>query len=284
MKVLTVATNLQDYHLRNFLIPSCGHLGYELIILYYASEWSSHRMKDKIIVSYLETLDPNEIVLFTDAYDTLFLSTSDALLKTFNNFNSSLLFSSEINCWPEPELCEVYARIHEKKAFLNSGAYIGRVSHIVNLLKKNPTAPSHILSDIYKIDPGLVKIYDQKYMWSNQYYWTLLYLSLENRISLDFDSKMFLALGTALPFFQKNFKDFRSLGTQSLIYRKELNRIQDIFSRMQAFSIAHVHFNNPVLKVIFKNLHKQGTFPQWVKEILSKKDVSFPPPEIIEIG
>ncbi|WP_422083631.1 glycosyltransferase domain-containing protein [Ulvibacterium sp.] len=282
MKVITVATDLRNYNLRTFLMPCCDFLGYKLIILYFGSTWSSHRLKDQILIPYLESLDSDEIVLFTDAYDTLLLNTPKSLLAKFMNFNAPIVFSAEINCWPEQGLIDIYHKIDSETRFLNSGAFMGRVSHILKLLNRYNEPASKVLTNKYKVAPKVVEVYDKKYFWSNQYYWTLLYFTHENSIKLDNDSELFLTLGTPLPYFRKYKKDFANLGAKSDIYITELKRVIAIFNTMKPYTKCHVHFNNPVLKAVFKDLYERQGFPSWIRDMLSKKTSHLP--QIIEVG
>lgn len=283
MKVVTVATDLDNFNLKNLLIPSCDFFGYELIVLNLLSTWDSHRMKDLALIAYLETLKADEIILFTDAYDTFLLNTPESSLKKWSKYKYSLLFSAEANCWPEQEFASAYNQInhHGKFRFLNSGGYMGSVSTILKVLKTFKTPPSGILRSRYDFSAKFIENCDKRYSWSNQYYWSLIYLSQENSIVLDKNSELFKCFGTPLAYFRKHRKDYLNNGVHSRIYQKELSRIKIELDSLDESTIGHVHFNNPILKHVFKTLLEERLFPDWIINVLSKRVVA--QPQIIEI-
>ncbi|KAJ3653292.1 hypothetical protein Zmor_012552 [Zophobas morio] len=69
--------------------------------------------------------DKTKIVLFTDAYDVIFLDKLDAILNKFKSFDARVLFGSESACWPDVELARQYPEVTEGNRFLNSGLYVG---------------------------------------------------------------------------------------------------------------------------------------------------------------
>jgi hypothetical protein len=240
-------------------------------------------MKDLALIAYLETLNEDEVILFTDAYDTLILNTPESSLKTLSKYKDSLLFSTEANCWPEQEFANAYNQVNYdgKFRFLNSGGYIGPVSIILKLLKTFKVPPSEILSSKYNFSIKFVENCDKRYSWSNQYYWTLIYLSQENSIALDKNSELFRCFGTPLAYFRKHRKDYLNNGIHSGIYQKELNRIKVELDSLDESTIGHVHFNNPILKHVFQTLFEERLFPNWIINVLSKRVVA--QPQIIEI-
>src|SRR5689334_5162679 len=62
-------------------------------------EMKNHRSKDELIKNYLSELNEEEIVLFTDGYDTLLMASEQEILEKFNHANTALLFSAEADCW-----------------------------------------------------------------------------------------------------------------------------------------------------------------------------------------
>lgn len=78
--------------------------------------------------------DEKTIVLFTDAYDVLFFDGADAILEKFKQLNSRIVFSADNNCWPPGPHCEMFPTYEdERKAFLNSGLFIGYAPDLYRL-------------------------------------------------------------------------------------------------------------------------------------------------------
>ncbi|XP_060516799.1 procollagen-lysine,2-oxoglutarate 5-dioxygenase isoform X2 [Cylas formicarius] len=89
-----------------------------------------------------EALEPytneeeEKIMLFTDAYDVIFLSDIDEIVRRFKASNGRVLFAAEAFCWPNVELAPKYPEVVQGKRFLNSGLYIGYVPEIYNILSR----------------------------------------------------------------------------------------------------------------------------------------------------
>jgi hypothetical protein len=88
------------------------------------------------------SIDKSEILLFTDAYDTLILENEEAILSKFYDFKCDILFNAESNFWPPVENNEHRKRTKDifdnestsKWRYLNSGAYIGYIWAIEMML------------------------------------------------------------------------------------------------------------------------------------------------------
>lgn len=275
MTIITVATDLNNFFLKNFLIPSCQYFKYDLKIINPIEKWDSHRMKDTYLISYLEGLDKEEVVMFSDAYDTLVLNDFQYALKFYEESKASILFSAEINCWPEKSFSPIYEIItpKEKVMFLNSGGFIGKVHNILKILKNNINSFSSILESSYNMEKKYVIAYDKKYKWSNQYFWTLAYFAQNNQISLDSNSKIFKTFGTPTDYFFKHYNDFLKLGVNSDIYKKEFFRISNILKSLHPDEITHAHFNNPICKHILMEMFLGNSLPEWINNILKIKKI-----------
>ena len=277
MKIITVASDINNFFLEKFLIPSCQYFDLDLVILNPKITWNNHRIKDKFLAYYLTQLDSNEIILFTDAYDTMLLNDFSGVMNIYHSFESPIVFSSEINCWPEPGLIPIYKKISSDKhpAFLNSGGFIGKVSSILNMINKYPNSPSKIIHSKYKIKNCCLKDYDKNYRWSNQYYWTIVYFCEFESITLDKNSKFFLTLGTSLNYFKNNYHEYLTSGINSKIFINEFRRIRDVLNSIEYDKMSHIHFNNPICKHVFVELFKRNEFPNWIAKIFegNKKDI-----------
>ena len=271
MKIVTIASDVDDFYLNNFLIPSCNYFNLNLTILHFNKKWTGHRNKDALLLKYLEKIDGEEVVLFTDAYDTMMLCDEQQLTENYQRKGTPIVFSSEINCWPFPGLKFLY---HKKypligNSFLNSGGYIGKAACIKELLKKYSKPPSYNFRELKEIRTMDGLHLDDMYGWSNQYYWTLVFLSEPELISLDYENNIFITLGTPLNVLTKNTDDYAKLGRHSKVYGEEVGRLKKTFADINWGSLAHLHFNGPIVKPIFKEIYGNGQLPDCLRTILS---------------
>lgn len=268
---MTIASDLDDFYLKNFLIPSCNFFNLNLTIIHFNKKWTGHRNKDALLLKYLDEIDEKEIVLFTDAYDTMMLCDEEQLMKSYEKKGTPIVFSSEMNCWPFPGLKFLYQKKYPMigNSFLNSGGFMGKAIYIKELLKKYKAPPSYNFRELKEIRSSEGLHLDDVYAWSNQYYWTLVFLSEPDLISLDYENNIFITLGTPLNVLTKNADDYEKSGKDSKVYREEVERLRKTFAAANWDNLAHLHFNGPIVKPIFKEMHGNGKLPDSLRTILS---------------
>ena len=101
---------------------------------FFPQVWPNQRIftidKIKITSSFLNlgSIAPNDIVLFTDAYDVMVLASPSELISKFMEMDCDILVNSEVNCFPErADEKEEFNKLNPTKRnrYLNSGCYIG---------------------------------------------------------------------------------------------------------------------------------------------------------------
>src|SRR5579872_1183814 len=100
MKVLTVVSdrnNIGFFRLK----ATCALQGLDLVaITCPPADFVNNRAKDDLLKRYLVGLHDEEIVMFSDGYDTLLLAGEEEILGKFYQTNCDLLVSAEANCFP----------------------------------------------------------------------------------------------------------------------------------------------------------------------------------------
>ncbi|KAJ0183831.1 hypothetical protein K1T71_000254 [Dendrolimus kikuchii] len=189
--VLTVATE-NNHGLGRFL-RSCKVYGIDVEVLGMGETWTGGDMnhpgggqKVNLLKEKLHQLSKSEnskekIVLFTDSYDVMYLSSLDAIVEKFKSFDDTrVLFSAEQFCWPDAKLATSYPKTEVPNPYLNSGGFIGYLPEVTEIIN-------------YKT------INDKD---DDQLYYTKIYLDSNVReslkISLDHNSAIFQNLNGAL--------------------------------------------------------------------------------------
>ena len=72
-------------------------------------------------------LDPDDIILFTDAYDVIYCGNHQEIIKRYLTLDSPIVFGAETMCNPDPNREHEYKNRHLQFPYLNSGLYIGRL-------------------------------------------------------------------------------------------------------------------------------------------------------------
>jgi hypothetical protein len=172
MKIITVVND--TLHLGfNLLRLSCVLNDLQLIVLVSRSDFTSNRIKDELLADYISEMNDNEIILFTDGNDAVLLASETEILNKFFRTNADLVFSTEVNCWPDNSLYSSYPNNSSSPyRYLNSGGFIGKIGYI-----------KQVLNDC-KVDKS-------KFIRSNQYLWTQRYLNNKDKIFLDTNCELF---------------------------------------------------------------------------------------------
>ncbi|XP_076180900.1 procollagen lysyl hydroxylase isoform X1 [Ptiloglossa arizonensis] len=142
--VFTIASNETDGYKR--FLKSVHVYGFQnnLNVLGLGKSWQGGNVKTSSGGGYKVNLlkealekyqfDEENIVIFTDSYDVIFLSNLDEIVNKFKSTNARILFSAEAFCWPDKSLASKYPPATRGKRFLNSGGFIGYASDIYAIL------------------------------------------------------------------------------------------------------------------------------------------------------
>ncbi len=145
MKFITVATH--DNEGLRLLKKSCDYFSIELHVLGFGEPYFGNGSKIDFITRYLKTLPEDEIIFFTDAYDSFFVKDISDLEKDFKGFDHGMIFSCEDNYYFRIQALQniflhpyYYLRYPKSKSkfpkyrFLNSGGYIGYAGEVLRIL------------------------------------------------------------------------------------------------------------------------------------------------------
>ena len=73
---------------------------YDLVILGWGVKWEGLSQKLEAAQNYAASIDANDIMLFTDAFDVLYLERPIVVQNEFQKMNADIVFSGECGCWP----------------------------------------------------------------------------------------------------------------------------------------------------------------------------------------
>ncbi|KAM3968969.1 procollagen lysyl hydroxylase [Aphomia sociella] len=188
--VFTVAT--EDNHGLERFLRSAKVYGIKVEVLGRGEKWNGGDMnyagggqkvnllKDKVN-EMMKSDNKEQLVLFTDSYDVMFLGNLGDIVNKFKSFpDTRVLFSAEQFCWPDSKLAAQYPKTEVANPYLNSGGFIGHLQELAEIVN-------------YKT------INDKD---DDQLYYTKIYLDKDMRkmlkISLDHNAAIFQNLNGAL--------------------------------------------------------------------------------------
>ncbi len=180
VKLVSVASENNDATLR--YTRSCNNYGFEPILLGLDKPWNGSDMKStgggqkiNLLREYLQTLEGNHLIVFTDSYDVICNNNVSILLKNYNKYYANkIVFGTERYCWPEKNLSDIYPEVDYTNKYLNSGNFIGWKDDILDILKL----------DIKDGD-------DDQLYYTKQY---LKSLHEKRNIVLDYENRLFICL------------------------------------------------------------------------------------------
>ncbi|MGX7674334.1 glycosyltransferase domain-containing protein [Plantactinospora sp. DSM 117369] len=286
MKVVTIASDLDQPFLQRLLIPSCGILGLDLIILHSAKEGFRHSDKRSIFTDYLARhAEADELIVFTDAYDTLFIRGEQHINDLYTSFSQPVVFGAEAGSWPLGALG--FALLDTPPVypypFLNSGGFVGPAGVLLDLYKRYPKPPSErfeLLEKLRLFDYDT----DQRYAFSDQYYWTLVQLVEGGTVALDHKALLFENLGPRVPDVWDlkillGHYEFYAQDRKAASYREERERLEELLQTPS--QAAHIHFSNPMSKAAVLDLLDEGRLPDWLREVTGSNQPGVPGPTIL---
>ena len=116
-------------------------------------------------------IKPQDVVLFTDAYDVIYCGSHKEIMKRYLSIGKSILFGCETQCHPDKNAEIKYKKKDVEFPYLNSGMFIGQA-----------WALRHCLIN-YQYNDG----HDDQRFWTEQYFkYPLLFgLDYDNQIVLN---------------------------------------------------------------------------------------------------
>lgn len=132
MLVVTIATK------RNSFLSEWEYtlkkLGYRYAIIGLGEKWEGFQTKNKIMNRFLKQLNPEELIVFTDSFDLLFLQPPQVLLEKYNKIcpNGELLIGHDPSCVKE-SCDERYIKKcgFKDHTYLNTGFIMGKNKDVV---------------------------------------------------------------------------------------------------------------------------------------------------------
>jgi len=224
--VVTVITDEQHEGYAVFLKRSAqaNHLKVTTITIDF-DENIGYREKDRHLKAFLETVADDEVVLFTDGYDVIFVASAEEILLKFRKFGKSIVFSAETNCWPDPDLSARYGQSHSTiYRYLNSGGFIGEAGAIKKMLH----------------GPALAD--DVRFPWSNQYYWTLRYLHHADVIGIDNGCEIFCTMSPESGSMDMHPADYLRQKKEWFSEHFSISE-KRVFNKLVSSWPCHLHFN-----------------------------------------
>ncbi len=110
----------------------------DLVVLGWGQRWKGLPQKLEAALTYSKTLPKEDVIMFVDAFDVLFIDSAERILDTYLQVKApKLLFAAECGCWPVKISCFTrYPRSPTTYRYLNSGTWMGRVEDSIDMLTK----------------------------------------------------------------------------------------------------------------------------------------------------
>jgi hypothetical protein len=138
VKLVTVATHSESYF--PWLQESCKLYNTHLEILGWGEKWQGYTWKFTLMLNYLKTVDPEELVCFIDGHDVLLLRPLNEIQAYYENINkiSNKKIIIGIDLF-DSKLFKKMATIYFSSCNnfnINSGIYIGKAKDLLEIISK----------------------------------------------------------------------------------------------------------------------------------------------------
>ena len=246
MKIITCISDEENPGYVYGLKASCKYFGLDLTAIVTKDKiWETHRNKDTELFNALRVLPMDEIVLFTDGYDTFFIGNEKEIINRYDSARDgkNLLITAEKCCFPATFLSDQFHDVPSEFKFVNSGGIIGNVEAFLNAL-----------NEINKIQIE-EKSKDNLFPYSNQYLWMLYYIRNKEKISLDYQCQLFQALTPNVSTFSILRDMDEDIAKRQDYVKNEFEKVNNDFEVDRSFNFKnkltgkypiHLHFNSPI--------------------------------------
>lgn len=269
MQVITIATNVENPFLRQLLIPSCRALDLQLTVLHpRPASFTPAERRTYLTAALPQVAERDEIVVLTDAYDTLFIRDEEYLLEAYSRLQQRVVFGGDLNSWP---LGPVGLALHDEPPvgrfpYLNGGGVIGPVGEILDLYARYPKPPSGRFEVLRRLRAHGYDT-DERFGMSDQYHWTLVRLTEPDRVGIDHHGTIFEYYGPhfgGLPREEvlRDVLEFRQFGRKAATYLRDRARLEERLT--EPSGAAQLHFAGAVTKAALLDLLAEGLAPQWL--------------------
>jgi hypothetical protein len=140
MKFVTVATHsTPDFEIFK---KSAEQHRLSFDILGWGQEYTSHMCKSIWLIEYLEQLDEEEVVLYSDGYDAIFLADENEILEKFRKLDHPVVYSAEQNLNMDGGFLHklrTYMKLKKGRKpyqFLNAGQWIGKAGAVLEIIRE----------------------------------------------------------------------------------------------------------------------------------------------------
>ena len=138
VKLITVATHYDGY--LPWLEKSCERYNVNLIKLGFGQKWLGFSWRFKLIINYLENINPEELVIFIDAYDVLLLRSLDDIEEYFNYVikmtGKKIIISEDKNINSFVDFLAKFYFSTCKDFRICAGTYMGKAKDILEFINK----------------------------------------------------------------------------------------------------------------------------------------------------
>jgi len=149
-------------------------------------KWNGFVDKITQMQNTIKDLNDDDIICFIDAYDVIAFSEADEILAKFKEYDTDLLLSGELNCYPGENIGTYNAIYNKGKTvcptnykYVNSGGYIGYKPALMDLFSWKPLDEIHNICELGG---------DQNYF---THYYLEHFLHPEKRIKIDMRQAIF---------------------------------------------------------------------------------------------
>jgi hypothetical protein len=119
----------------------------------------------------------DDVVMYTDAYDVLFIQDKKKILDAFDKLDAPVVFAAEKWCWPDGDKRKLYPDIKSPWRYLNAGCFLGYAGALKSIVSMAHSYPRPSAGE-----------------QSSQGVYTNIYLKHKDAIQLDTQCRIFQTL------------------------------------------------------------------------------------------
>ncbi len=134
--VVTVSNKSGGYY--DILKESCIKHGCELTTLGYGEKWGGFVWRFKKIQEYLNTVNPDDIIIIVDGFDVVMTENIETVMKKYRTFGKNIVIGVTYDCDLAVFMSKRFfglVKYNDQEYVINAGLYIGKCEKLLEMYK-----------------------------------------------------------------------------------------------------------------------------------------------------
>ena len=136
LTVVCVSTHSEGYF--EAFLQSCKNKNINLKVLGWKQKWKGFAWKFKLLFNFLKSMNPKDIILYSDAHDVILLENEEEIISKYKSFAKPIVFGIEnpMNYKLMTALRHTICNKCNGEHIINTGLYMGTAAKLLEMFEE----------------------------------------------------------------------------------------------------------------------------------------------------